>query len=119
MANSPISKNQNFGAVETMLPTISLEHAMRASSRLLVAMILTGPCSLIAAPPDLILHHGKIVTVDKQFSVLEAIAIEGNKIALVGKNDNVLAIKGEATKLVDLQGKMVLPGLIDSHTHPT
>src|SRR5262249_50655102 len=72
-----------------------------------------------AQPPDLILHHGKIATVDRAFSIAEAIAIRGDAIVRVGKNDEVLATKGDSTKLVDLGGKFVLPGLIDSHTHPT
>ena len=72
-----------------------------------------------AEPPDLILHHGKIATVDKEFRLAEAIAIRGEKIVQVGKNDEVLATKGDGTKLVDLGGKLVLPGLIDSHVHPT
>ncbi len=67
---------------------------------------------------DLILHNGKIVTVDRDFSVHEAIAVRGDKILRVGKNDDVLALGVEGTEVVDLGGKMVLPGLIDSHTHP-
>ncbi|MDX1943951.1 MAG: amidohydrolase [Pirellulaceae bacterium] len=72
-----------------------------------------------AEPPDVILHHGKVVTVDKDFTLAEAVAIRGERIVQVGANDAVLATKGETTKLVDLGGKMVLPGLIDSHVHPT
>jgi predicted amidohydrolase YtcJ len=72
-----------------------------------------------AAAPDLIVHHGRIVTVDKPFSIREAMAIQGNKILQVGTDDEVLKTKGPRTELLDLQGKMVLPGLIDSHTHPT
>src|SRR5207247_970615 len=72
-----------------------------------------------AASPDLILHHGKIVTVDKAFSIPQAIAIEGNRIVEVGPNDAVLKLKGPRTQLVDLEGRIVLPGLMDSHTHPT
>src|SRR5262249_46003455 len=49
----------------------------------------------------------------------EAIAVEGDRIAKVGTNDDVLKSKGPKTKLLDLQGKTVIPGLIDSHTHPT
>src|SRR5437588_4016908 len=56
---------------------------------------------------------------DKAFSMAEAIAIRGGRIVQVGKNDAVLATKDNETKLVDLGGKFVLPGLIDSHTHPT
>src|SRR5512139_2857347 len=71
--------------------------------------------STAAEPPDLILHHGKIVTVDRDFSVREAIAIRSERIVAVGSSDEILALKGESTKLVDLAGKMVLPVLIDSH----
>ena len=71
-----------------------------------------------AEPPDLILHHGKIVTVDKAFSLAQAVAIRGERITQVGTNDEVLKTKGDATKLIDLQGKFVMPGLMDSHVHP-
>jgi predicted amidohydrolase YtcJ len=99
---------------------------MRASS-LHVAIAVLISISYTAAivqpvaaqPPDLILHHGKIATVDKQFFIAEAVAIREERIVAVGKNDEVLATKGDATKLVDLGGKLVLPGLIDSHVHPS
>ncbi|MEX2174760.1 MAG: amidohydrolase [Pirellulaceae bacterium] len=92
--------------------------------RLLLLLLMTAgvfvlPASATGQPPDLILHHGKIVTVDKDFSLAEAIAVRDGRIVAVGTNDAVLATKGEATKLVDLTGKMVLPGLIDSHVHPS
>src|SRR5262245_12550765 len=83
----------------------------------LMALGLVGTAG--AQSPELILHHGKIATVDKAFSIAEAIAIRGDAIARVGKNDEVLATKDDSTKLIDLGGKFVLPGLIDSHTHPT
>jgi predicted amidohydrolase YtcJ len=72
-----------------------------------------------AQPPDLILHGGKIATVDKAFSLAEAIAVRGDRIVAVGKNEEVIALKGDGTKVVDLEGKFVLPGLIDSHVHPS
>jgi predicted amidohydrolase YtcJ len=68
--------------------------------------------------PDLILHHGKVVTVDHSFSVAEAIAVRGERIVRVGSNSEVLAFRGPKTETIDLAGKMVLPGLIDSHSHP-
>jgi hypothetical protein len=71
-----------------------------------------------AAPPDIILHHGKIVTVDAKFSIQPAMAIQGNRIVHVGDNEELLKRKGPRTETVDLQGRMVLPGLMDSHTHP-
>src|SRR4051794_1332249 len=72
-----------------------------------------------AADADLILHNGKVVTVDKKFTIHQAIAIQGDHILRVGGNDDVLKTKGKDTVVIDLQGKTVLPGLIDSHVHPT
>ena len=80
--------------------------------------VLAGVGSMAAADADLILHHGKIVTADARFSVHQAIAVTGDRITAVGDNDSVLRLKAPATILVDLQGKMVLPGLMDSHVHP-
>lgn len=71
-----------------------------------------------ADEPDLILHNGKIVTVDRDFSISQAIAIRGERIVAVGKNGDVLKTKGEQTRVVDLAGKFVMPGLMDSHVHP-
>ena len=71
-----------------------------------------------AAEPDLILHHGKIVTVDSKFSVQQAVAVKDGRILQVGTDEEVLRSKGPATQTIDLRGKMVLPGLIDSHVHP-
>lgn len=70
------------------------------------------------APADLILHHGKIVTVDDRFSIGEAIAVRDGRIERVGTDNEILALKGPGTETVDLAGKMVIPGLIDSHSHP-
>ena len=71
-----------------------------------------------AAEPDLILHHGKIVTVDQAFTITEAVAVEGDRIVATGSNDALLATRGSRTELIDLRGGMLLPGLIDSHVHP-
>jgi predicted amidohydrolase YtcJ len=68
---------------------------------------------------DLILVHGKVVTADRDFSIRQALAVKGERIVRVGTDEDVLQLKGPDTKLVDLQGKMVIPGLIDSHVHPT
>lgn len=72
-----------------------------------------------AEAPDLILHHGKIVTVDASFTIAQAVAIKDGRIAAVGSNADVLRLRGDGTRVVDLQGKTVLPGLIDSHVHST
>lgn len=87
---------------------------------------LTASLVLCAALPlasqesaaDLILHGGTVVTVDRDFSIAEALAVRGERIIRVGANSDVLTLKGPATQVIDLAGKMVLPGLIDSHAHP-
>jgi predicted amidohydrolase YtcJ len=84
---------------------------------LLIGLLCVGPI-IAAGTPTLILHHGKIATVDKDFRIAEAIAIRDDKILAVGSNDDILNLKGEKTELIDLGGKLVLPGLIDSHVHP-
>jgi predicted amidohydrolase YtcJ len=70
------------------------------------------------APPDLILYDGKIVAVDDRFSIHEALAVRGERIQRVGTEAVILALKGPRTEMVDLAGRMVIPGLIDSHSHP-
>ena len=71
-----------------------------------------------AAEADLILRGGKVVTVDNGFSIHEAIAIEAGRIVQVGRSDEVLKRRRPGTEVLDLQGKLVLPGLMDSHAHP-
>ena len=63
--------------------------------------------------------NGKIVTVDDEFTIAQALSVKDGKILSVGTDEAVLETKGDATEVVDLGGKMVLPGLMDSHTHPT
>jgi predicted amidohydrolase YtcJ len=70
------------------------------------------------AAPSMILHHGRIVTVDGPFSIAEAIAVTGDRISAVGNNADVLPLADGSTEVVDLKGAMVLPGLMDSHSHP-
>ncbi|GDY22195.1 hypothetical protein LBMAG56_35420 [Verrucomicrobiota bacterium] len=72
-----------------------------------------------AQEAEVIVHRGKVVTVDAGFSVREAMAVRGGKIVLVGSNEEVLKLKGAGTQVIDLAGRMVLPGLIDSHVHST
>lgn len=95
---------------------------MKTSLYSLVAVVVThsalsGSAGL-GATADLILHNGKVVTVDRSFSLHQAVAIQSNRILQVGSDAQVLQLKGPQTELVDLQGRMVLPGLIDSHAHP-
>src|SRR5687768_13009020 len=70
-----------------------------------------------ALAPDLILHNGKIVTVDDSFSIAQAVAIKNGRFLAVGSNGAILPLAGSKTEKVDLQGRTVLPGLHDSHLH--
>jgi predicted amidohydrolase YtcJ/type 1 glutamine amidotransferase len=70
------------------------------------------------ADADLILYGGKVATVDDQFSMCEAVAVQGGRIVHLGSSGEILAHRGPLTEVIDLKGKLVLPGLIDSHTHP-
>lgn len=88
-------------------------------SAALLCLLLAGPASDPAmAQPDLILHNGKVVTVDEEFSIAEALAVQGDRITAVGTDSEVRALATPTTQLVDLKGKTVLPGLIDTPTHP-
>lgn len=66
---------------------------------------------------DLILRNGKIISLDIQESIFQAIAVKFGKIVAVGSNSDVDKYVGEETKIIDLLGKTVIPGLIDSHGH--
>src|SRR4029077_13561358 len=93
----------------------------RASSWLAGLLLSLGLCGAAAGADegDLILHHGKVVTVDRDFSVRQAMAVKGDRLLRVGTDEEVLKTRGPRTAMVDLGGKMVFPGLIDSHPHPT
>ncbi|UCD53229.1 MAG: amidohydrolase [Phycisphaerales bacterium] len=89
--------------------------------QMIAPVLLLAFVAFVLAPAsaaDLILHHGRIVTVDGDFSVQQAMAVRDGRIVAVGGNDEVLQLKTSGTEVHDLDGKMVLPGLIDSHVHP-
>lgn len=81
----------------------------------LIFAAMASAGSLMAA--DLILHNGRIVTADARFTVAEAISITGGKVGKVGTNAVVMKDRTPSTMVVDLKGRMVLPGLIDAHVH--
>ncbi|MDB5651747.1 MAG: putative periplasmic protein, partial [Hyphomicrobiales bacterium] len=66
---------------------------------------------------DLVLHHGLITTLDRSNPIARAVAIKDGKVLAVGRDQEIMALAGAGTRIVDLKGKRVLPGLIDNHTH--
>src|SRR2546425_13378616 len=69
------------------------------------------------AGPDLVLHNGRISTVDAKNSTVEAIAIKNGEIIATGRNGRVRELARRNTRLIDLNRRRVLPGLIDGHLH--
>jgi len=83
-----------------------------------VLLVALFTCSVAwAQTADTILTNGKIITVDQQFSIQEAVAVRDGKILSVGKTADIRKFAGPNTRLIDLQGRTVIPGLIDSHLH--
>lgn len=74
--------------------------------------------ALYAQPADTIYYNGKIITMWNAHPTVEAVAIRGNHFLAAGSNQDVLRTAGNATKKIDLHGKAVVPGIIESHTHP-
>jgi predicted amidohydrolase YtcJ len=68
--------------------------------------------------PDLVLLNGKIVTIDSENTVTEAVAVKNGIILAVGPSSDIRNIVGEKTQTIDLKGKTILPGFIDTHSHP-
>jgi predicted amidohydrolase YtcJ len=84
------------------------------------ALLLASVADLAAEEPaDFIVHNAKAVTLDAKSSIAEAIAVRGGKITAVGTSADVMRQKGERTRVMDAGGKTLLPGLHDSHVHPT
>jgi predicted amidohydrolase YtcJ len=91
--------------------------------RLLILLTAATLCAAAAAgqtgAPTLILHHGRIYTVDAANEIAEAIAVQGDRIVRVGSNADILSLRTSSTRVIDLGGATVLPGLHDAHGHFT
>ncbi len=86
----------------------------------LFLLAFAGPLAhLLAEPPaTLVIHNAKVLTVDAKFRTAEAIAMLDSKILRVGSDEDILKLRGPDTRVIDARGRTVMPGLIDSHTHP-
>ena len=83
----------------------------------LLGMLVGCGADLGVLHPDTILFNGKMVTVDEDFSIAEAVAIKDGKFVAVGSNSEVRGLAGSRTEMVDLEGRTVLPGFNDPHEH--
>lgn len=92
--------------------------ALAAAAALSLSAAMTLSAQRTAGQtPDVILYNGKIITVDAESHVPEAIAITGERFHAIGTNADVLALAGTGTRSIDLHGHAVIPGLIDNHNH--
>jgi predicted amidohydrolase YtcJ len=83
-----------------------------------ISLLLAFSCASLAAAPLTVFTNGRIVTVDDAFSITDTMAIDGERIVALGDKAKALAADRADAKHVDLGGRMVLPGLMDSHSHP-
>jgi predicted amidohydrolase YtcJ len=96
-----------------------------SGAALLVLSLLpttSGGCAFTPADParsapDTIFVNGKIATVDAAFSIVQAVAVEDGRFVRVGTNDEVRPLAGPGTRVVDLGGRLAVPGLADGHFH--
>ncbi len=100
-------------------------HGKRTRSRSVVsvsalAMVLTVFPFLSAQQPpyaDLVLRGGKVITVDGQDRIAEAVAVTANRITAIGSTSEIARLVGPQTKVIELNGRTLLPGFIDAHSH--
>ena len=88
----------------------------RKLSLLVLSLVAAAGCNRGPAPSHIV-HNGKIVTVDPQFRIVNAMAIRDGRVVAVGTNADIVELAGSGTEQINLGGKTVLPGLIDSHVH--
>ena len=84
---------------------------------IVAAAFVAGAAPAAAQEIDTILVNGKILTVDAQFSTRSALAVREGRIAALGSDADIRKLAGPKTRMIDLQGRTVIPGLIDSHLH--
>jgi len=96
------SEGETTGAVENVVEDV---------------VIAVESATELAPAADTVLLNGKILTVDETFSVAQAIAIKAGRIIAIGSEDDIAIYSNDAAEVIDLQGKTVIPGLIDNHMH--
>ena len=93
---------------------------MKALVSLLIALasaFVFSPAKAKVQPADLVLKNGNVYTVDEARPRAEAVAVKGDRIIFVGSNRDVERYVGKTTRVIDLNGKTMLPGLTDAHHH--
>lgn len=95
-----------------------ISYIILITALLAVCTALTaGQAPGLGESADLVLIHGKIATLDPSRPEVEAVAIEGGRVSAIGTSDAIEKHIGEGTEIIDLNGKRVVPGFIESHAH--
>lgn len=85
--------------------------------------LLRGPFAAESPPrevlrfADMVLFNGKVLTADKDFTIAEAVAIRDGRIMAAGRSADILKMADQKTRRIDLEGRTVIPGIVDSHSH--
>lgn len=66
---------------------------------------------------DKVLYNGNVITIDKDFGVVQAVCVRNGRFLVVGSNEEVRASASPDAEMIDLRGKSVVPGFVDSHNH--
>jgi predicted amidohydrolase YtcJ len=76
-----------------------------------------NPGNLPSEPADVIFHNGVVLTMEQDNPRAQALAVRGEQIVTVGSDEQVLALRGPETQTIDLQGRTIMPGFVDAHSH--
>ncbi|MES2179441.1 MAG: amidohydrolase [Gemmatimonadota bacterium] len=96
---------------------LSFNFSFRMYRLAVIALALSSPVAAQPRAADLIVTNARIYTVDDSRPVVQAMAIRDGKVAFTGSLREAMALKGSATKVIDLGGKTVIPGMVDAHAH--
>src|SRR5215207_1089893 len=77
----------------------------------------TPTAQAAAQPADLIVTNARIYTVDESHPLADAMAVRGGKVQFVGSARAALALRGASTRVIDLSGRTIIPGMVDAHGH--
>src|SRR4051794_10329347 len=105
-----------FGSLRHRLSTGAVR---RAAMTAVAGLCFAGSAGIAASAEtaDAVLFNGKILTVDADFTVQEALAIAHGRVLASGTSTAMTKLAGDATQLIDLDGRTVIPGLTDGHIH--
>ncbi|PYX35745.1 MAG: hydrolase, partial [Acidobacteria bacterium] len=87
-------------------------------AHLLAPSLLLASCFAAETAADRVYRSGRVFTADAQDSIAQAVAIRDGRIVYVGKNEGVVPFIGSSTKVTNLDGHFLMPGLVDGHMHP-